>query len=314
MIHTPGRSHSGPLAPLTEQEIHLRDQLRKHVTVLAGDFGERSVFRYHALEASAGYIESTFQTHGYRVSSQEIEVEGRVARNLEATMRGASAPDEIVVVGAHYDSVFGSPGANDNASGVAAVLEIARLLLDDRVARTVRLVAFVNEEPPFFQTRFMGSRAYARRSRDRGERIVAMMSIETIGYYSNKHGSQRYPFPFRLFYPSTGNFIGFVGNTASRNLVRRCIASFRRHTAFPSEGLAAPAWIPGVGWSDQWSFWQEGYPAIMVTDTAPYRYAHYHTAEDTPDKLDYAATARVVAGLRRVVVDVAGTDVWKSAA
>jgi hypothetical protein len=133
-----------------------------------------------------------------------------------------------------------------------------------------------------------------------------MFSIETIGYYSEGEGSQHYPFPFSFFYPSTANFIGFVGNIASQDLVHRSIASFRRHTAFPSEGVAAPGWMTGIGWSDHKSFWREGYPALMITDTALFRYAYYHTREDTPDKVDYDRTARVVAGLARVVAELAG--------
>jgi Zn-dependent M28 family amino/carboxypeptidase len=305
MIRLPGRSHSGPQTPLTEHELEIRDIFRKHVQVLAGDIGERTVFRFSALEASAQYIEQEFKTHGYAVSSQEFEAGGKVVKNLEVEVRGASTSEEIVVVGAHYYSVPGSPGANDNGSGVAAVLEFARLLARNQLPRAVRLVTFVNEEPPFFRTRHMGSLVYARRSRKQGDKITAMLSIETIGCYSNHMGSQKYPFPFSLFYPDTGNFIGFVGNTASRSLVHRCIGSFRRHTPFPSEGLAAPGWITGLGWSDHWAFWQEGYPAVMITDTAPFRYTHYHTAQDTPDKVNYTATARVVAGLERLVVDLA---------
>jgi hypothetical protein len=171
----------------------------------------------------------------------------------------------------------------------------------------VRIVAFVNEEPPFFRTPNMGSLVYARRARARGERILAMLSLETIGWYSDVPGSQQYPLslPLGFIYPTTANFIAFVGNVRSRDLTRRALGSFRRHTAFPSEGAAVPAWIPGIGWSDHWAFWQLGYPAVMVTDTALYRYHHYHTESDTPDKVDYDRLARVVAGLERVVEQLA---------
>ena len=151
----------------------------------------------------------------------------------------------------------------------------------------------------------MGSRVYAQRARVSGDQIIAMFSLETIGCYKESAGSQRYPFPFSLFYPDTGNFIGFVSNMASRHLLHRVLASFRSHTKFPSEGVAAPAWITGIGWSDHWSFWKEKYPAIMVTDTALFRYAPYHTVDDTPEQVNYASLARVVAGLGRVVVDLA---------
>lgn len=305
MILMPGESYLGPLPPLSPEGLALSARLERHVRILAEEIGERNLANYDALETSSRFIHQAFREIGCAVTVQEFVVNGRTVKNLATEYRGRSRPDEIVIIGAHYDSVIGSPGANDNASGIAAVLEIARLVLGTKLARTVRFVAFVNEEPPFFQTRHMGSRAYARRARERGENIVGMVSLETIGYYSNADGSQRYPFPFSLFYPSTGDFIAFVGNLSSRSLVCRAIGSFRECAEFPSEGVAAPGWITGIGWSDHWAFWQEGYPAIMVTDTAPFRYPYYHTAHDTADKIDYERLARVTAGLARVVVDLA---------
>lgn len=305
MIGMPGDSYSGPFQPLTPQEAALQERLAKHVQTLGDEIGERNVMTYEALESAAGYIETTFQEAGYTTVPQEYTVQGKVVRNIEVEIPGDGASQEIVVIGAHYDSVFGCPGANDNATGVAALLEIARSFSGRRAKRTVRFVAFVNEEPPFFLTGQMGSLVYATRSKERGEDIVAMLSLETIGYYTDTKGSQQYPFPFSLFYPDTGNFIGFVGNLASRSLVREAIGSFRRHTAFPSEGVAAPGWITGIGWSDHWSFWKQGYPGVMVTDTAPFRYAHYHSVTDTPDRVTYERMARVVMGLDKVVSDLA---------
>jgi hypothetical protein len=162
----------------------------------------------------------------------------------------------------------------------------------------------VNEEPPHFQSTDMGSVRYARRCRERGENVVAMLSLETIGYFSEREGSQKYPFPLSYFYPSQGNFIGFVGNRASRQLVRDVVGSFRTHARFPSEGAVLPAALPGVGWSDHWAFWQSGYPAVMVTDTAPFRNPNYHEASDLPDTLDYDRFARVVAGLEKVIAEL----------
>ncbi len=306
MISMPNRSYSGPFQPLSENEELLRERIKKHINILAEKIGERNIWHYDKLEASADYIEKTFEDLGYKVELQEFQIEGVTLKNLEAELIGTSRPEKIIVVGAHYDSVIGSPGANDNASGVAAILEIARLIAGEELSQSVRFVAFVNEEPPFFQTKDMGSRVYASRSRKRGEQIVAMLSIETIGFYSEDPRSQHYPFPFSFFYPHTGNFIGFVSNLSSRNLVQKAITTFRENTAFPSEGVAAPGWITGIGWSDHWSFWKEGYPAIMITDTAPYRYKHYHAPEDTIDKIDYARMARVVEGLARVVTQLAG--------
>ena len=312
VIHLPGHSHTGPLPPLTTQEEAIRQRLAKHVWTLAGDIGERNLWRYQALESAARYVEATLLNIVYEVPSQAFEVEGKTVMNVAAEIMGKTRPEEILVIGGHYDSVLGSPGANDNASGVAAVLEIARLLAGQRLERTVRFVAFVNEEPPFFQTANMGSLVYARGAYGRGEQIVGMLSLETLGYYSDTDRSQQYPFPFGLFYPRVGNFIGFVGNLASRRLVPRSIESFRRHTAFPSEGTAAPGWLTGIGWSDHWAFWRQGYTAIMVTDTALFRYGPYHTAADTPDKLDYDRTARVVTGLARVIPELAGSIISPS--
>ena len=308
ITHMPGISYTGPLHPLSQEEGKIRDRLRTHVSMLASDIGERNMWHYQALKATASYITKIFTNLGYRVEEQTFESRGREVKNLIVELPGITAPEEIIVVGAHYDSVKGSPGANDNGSGIAAVLEIARLLKQARPARTVRFAAFVNEEPPFFYAQEMGSRVYATRSRERGEQIVAMLSLETIGYYADGPGTQQYPPPLSFLYPKEGNFIGFVSNLGSRTLVHKAIASFRQHTKFPSEGLAAPGWITCISLSDHWPFWQAGYKAIMVTDTALFRYPYYHSLQDTPDNIDYSRTARVVKGLARVVMDLAGTS------
>ena len=300
MVAVPGRSHSGPLKPLAAAEALLADNLRRHVTAVASR--EHNLFNIPELAASAQYIERTLAASGYAVAAQRFKADTVEVRNIEVEVPGGG---EIIVVGAHYDSVSGAPGANDNGSGVAAVLELARLFRHAQPSRTLRFVAFVNEEPPFYRGDAMGSRQYARRSKARGEKIVAMFSLETIGWYSDRAGSQHYPFPLSFFYPTTGNFLAFVSNLTSRPLLHEALASFRRHAAFPSEGVAAPAFIPGVDWSDHWPFWQEGYPALMVTDTAPYRYPHYHTAQDTPDKVDYERLARVITGLYGMLRELA---------
>jgi Zn-dependent M28 family amino/carboxypeptidase len=299
----PGASHRGPLAPMTPVETEARDRLKVHVRRLAGDIGERNVWRPEALERAADYIRSSLDP-SYTIGEHVFEA-GRRLRNIEASRTGSS---EVVVIGAHYDSVRDCAGANDNASGVAALLEIARLLAPAKPERTLRFVAFPNEEAPFFDTDAMGSRQYARRCRERGENVVAMISLETMAYFRDEPGTQQYPMGLGMLgYPSEGNFIAFVGDEKSRALLRRAIATFRQTTAFPSEGLAAPAIVPGIGWSDHYAFWQEGYPAIMVTDTAPFRYPHYHTPEDTPDRIDYDRFARVVCGVARVVAELSAT-------
>jgi Zn-dependent M28 family amino/carboxypeptidase len=209
-------------------------------------------------------------------------------------------------VGAHYDTLPGTVGADDNATGVAAVLELARQLRGSRPRKTVRFVIFVNEEPPFFQTSRMGSLLYARQLRRENVRISAMISLEMPGFYSDVPGTQNYPALLSLFYPSRSDFVGFVGNSESRELVRNAIRVFWESTRFPSEGIAAPSEWPGIGWSDQWSFWQESYPAIMITDTALFRYPYYHTPLDTANRLDFDRIARVVEGVQRVVESLAG--------
>lgn len=308
MLRMPGRSFRGPLPPLTPQQTALAEELHRDVDMLAGIIGPRNVLYEKGLEKARTFVERSLCDAGYDVHAQEFKVFGVTCANLEVEIRGASKPEEIVVIGAHYDSVDDSPAANDNASGVVAVLALARRFAHESTqpARTLRFVLFVNEEPPHFQTADMGSLVYARACRARGDKIVAMLSLETIGYYSDAPGSQTYPIaPVGWLYPNVGNFIGFVGDYRSRGLVRQAIAAFRANAQFPSEGGALPGWITGVGWSDHWAFWQCGYPGIMLTDTAPFRYPHYHHASDTPDKLDYPRMARVVEGLQAVVADLA---------
>ena len=307
MIHMPGGSYQGPLPPLTHEIEALEHELQSYVYMLGSDIGERNMFQYNNLLRAADYIEATLADSGYEVRRQAYEVRGQTAENIEAELPGTKRPNEIVVIGAHYDSVRGSPGANDNGTGVAAMLALARAFSTTQPLRTLRFLAFVNEEPPFFQTRHMGSRVYAKRSRQKEENILLMISLETIGYYVDEPGSQSYPFPLNLIYPSTGNFVGFVSNLQNRALVRQFVGAFREHAQFPSEGGALFGWIPGVGWSDHWAFWKEGYPAIMVTDTALFRYPAYHRGSDTPEKVHYERMARVVLGLQQVIAGIANT-------
>ncbi len=305
ILDMPGKSYRGALPPLSAAQAALATRLESDVTSLAGDIGERNLFQHQSLQRAARHIAESFTASGHEIVFQEFIVRGQTVRNVEAIIPGREAEAGVVVVGAHYDSVQGSPGANDNASGVAALLELGRALKGRAFKREVRLVAFVNEEEPFSYTESMGSVRYAQHLIDQGENVAAMVSLETIGYYTDDPGTQRYPFPLSYFYPDIGNFIGFVGNPASKAQVRRMVRTFRENARFPSEGLAAPERIPGLGWSDHWSFWQHGLPAVMVTDTALYRYHEYHTPKDTPRILAYERFARVVEGLIAVVMDLA---------
>ncbi len=305
MTRMPLKSYTGALPPLTSERLETANRLSRHVKYLSETIGERNLSRAGTLEAAADYLKSQLREAGYSVTEQTYLVQGRQVHNLEVRLPGGDAGGETVVVGAHYDSVAGSPGANDNASGVAAVLELARILQGVAHRKTIRFVLFVNEEPPFFQTADMGSLVYARQLRSEHVSVSAMISLETIGFYSDVPGSQKYPVLLGLFYPDRGNFIGFVGNPESRTLVRQSIRKFRETTNFPSEGVAAPSDWPGVGWSDHWSFWRQQYPAIMVTDTALFRYPYYHTPFDTADRVNFEKMARVVDGVRRVVESLA---------
>jgi Zn-dependent M28 family amino/carboxypeptidase len=279
----------------------LEARLRRHVEKLAGEIGERHVLRPQALHEAERYISAALRAAGHAVDRQNYEAQGVDCANLEITIAGTRRSAQIVLAGAHYDTVPGSPGADDNASGVAAILELARLLVEARPERTIKLVAFVNEEPPFFFWGEMGSKVYARAARARGDDIRVMLSLEMLGCYSDDKGSQGYPPLLKYFYPAQGDYIAFVSNIRSRHALRSVFDAFRASSRFPAEKLAAPALVPGIGWSDQLSFWREGYPAAMVTDTAFHRYRHYHQPTDTPEKLDYARMAQVVEGLARTL-------------
>jgi len=287
MIRMPGQSYRGELAALDSAQRQYQTQLQRDLAILAGDIGERNVFIHTALEKASAFLQDELKQAGFTPDLQQYEIMGTTVANIEVEIKGVTHPKEIVVIGAHYDSVAGSPGANDNGTGSVSVLALARAFANSTPARTLRFLLFVNEEPPFFMKEGMGSLAYARRCRERKEDIVAMVSLETMGHFDDRKGSQKYPVPFSLFYPSSGNFIAFVGNTGSRDLVRRSIQTFRMRARFPSEGIATFG--------------------FMVTDTAPFRYPHYHQMTDVPDQVDYARLARVVAGLEHVIAELAGT-------
>ncbi len=301
MIYMPGNSYKGKLPALDVVDHNTAKSFQTHIEELCSYPSGRNFIEKQGLDSARQYIAGHFKAAGYQVEFQEYQLEGHVVANIEVQLSGSTHPEEIVVVGAHYDAVPGAPGANDNGTGVAAVLELADRFKDKNFQRTLRFVAFVNEEPPNFMTGNMGSYVYAERAAKKRENIIAMFSLETIGYFSDEIGSQHYPPLFSLFYPDKGNFIAFVGNLRSRSLVTESIQFFRAHSTFPSEGIAAPAFIPGISWSDHWSFWKQGYPAIMITDTAPFRYPYYHTAGDSPDKVNYEKMVYVVNGIEKMI-------------
>jgi Zn-dependent M28 family amino/carboxypeptidase len=252
-------------------------------------------------------VDAELQSYGYEPTYQAYEADGTTVRNIIVERPGRTRPEEILVVGAHYDTDLDSPGADDNASGVAGLLEMARLYSGHSTERTLRFAFFANEEMPYFGTEEMGSMVYARSCRRRGDHIVGAIILESIGYYSTEEGSQDYPVPFNLLYPDTGDFIAFVGSTEHDDLVKECVRIFRGlEVKMPSEGGAMPPFVKAAQLSDHSSFWEVGYPALMVTDTAPYRNPHYHQPTDLPDTLDYGRAARVTVGIALVVADLAG--------
>jgi hypothetical protein len=302
MLWTPGPIDVPPLQPLNASQLELARELRHDVAFLASSIGERNIpGKPQQLEAAATFIDRSLEAAGYRPESQSYKVGDIACRNIEAAIRGVGRPQEIVILGAHYDTVPESPGADDNASGVATVLALARRFAGTRPVRTLRFVAFANEEPPYFWTGDMGSLVYAKKCKQAGDHVVAMCSIESAGFYSNLPFSQHYPAGLGLFFPATGNFVAFVGNLLSRPLVHTALKAFRGAAALPSVGAAVPNIVPGAGWSDHWSFWQQGFPGIEITDTAPYRNPSYHTPADTPERLDYGRMARFAWAMQTVV-------------
>ena len=306
-IVIPRQPFVGPLPELTDVEHCMAARLATHVRAVASR--PHNIDHYPALEAAARYIETTLTGIGYVPTAQRYVVAGREVRNIEVVIAGPDAGPHTptIVVGAHYDSPDDSPGANDNGTGVAALIEIARGLrgLDPRAHR-LRLVFFVNEEHPYGKTPDMGSWRHARSLEDAGERVRGMIALETLGYFSDAPGSQQFPFPFGYVYPHVGNFVAFVGLPGSRRFLHQAIGAFRRETSFPSIGGVAPGFLEGIDLSDHWAYHQFAIPALMITDTAPFRNPYYHQRHDLPDTVDYESLARITGGLERMVRALVG--------
>ncbi len=279
-------------------------RLKLHVGKLASAFHPRDFGHPENLDRAAAYIRQELERLGGRVSDQAFSVSGRTYRNVIASFGPQTR--EVIVVGAHYDTHGELPGADDNASGVAGLLELAQLLQPSELPLRVELVAYTLEELPFFGSREMGSAVHARALREAGLLIRAMFSLEMIGCFSDRPKSQKFPFALlRLFYPNCGNFIAVVGRVGEGRLVRRVKRAMRSATDLPVYSINAPAIVPGVDLSDHVNYWREGFPAVMITDTAFYRNDRYHTAQDTPNTLDYARMAKVVRGVFRAVSELA---------
>lgn len=300
---------SGRLGPHLRREI-TRKSLETHVKKLANEIGPRHLGNPDKLEFAQLYIRSSLgpaNLDGYRPSLHTYRVNGQECHNivLDLMAKGSPRIAEIVLVGAHYDSVATTPGADDNASGVAALMCLAESFAGTKNERSLRFVFFVNEEPPYFQTENMGSLVYAKQCKEQKEDIVAMVSLETIGYYSDKPNSQKAPPGLEDMVPDKGNFLAVVGNATSMPIVETFKTHFAKYSTLPLAGMALPTTVVEQGWSDHWSFWQQGYPAVMVTDTALLRNPHYHQATDTADTLDYDRLTQAVKGLEGVIAELA---------
>ncbi|MBI4668915.1 MAG: M28 family peptidase [Elusimicrobia bacterium] len=331
-------------ARMTKPEIILTPQaarLKSHVDMLAEKIGERNPYYYKALNQARDYIAAQFQSLGFKPEIQEFKSkdmsmidDGTAFYNIEVRLsphpalspalqsseggdrargpgrhkgRGIEKEGraEVLIIGAHYDSAPGTPGADDNASGTAVLLELARSFKGRQFSKEIRLVAFSTEEPPSFFTSNMGSYHYARRLKEQGAKVFGMISLEMVGYFNLEPGSQLYPPPLSFFYPKTGNFVGLVGNLKSRKFMKDCAKAWRAGSDFPLETAALPFFISAASLSDHYNFQKEGWPGLMLTDTAFYRNPHYHENTDTPDKLDYERMARVLEALTQTVVSLA---------
>ncbi len=307
-----GKSVSEPLAEPTQLEREWAARLERDVHMLAGEIGERNMGTPGSMDRTVEWLDQRLIESGLNPAHHEYTLigsghAGETAVNVIGEIPGTSRAEELVVVGAHYDSVPGSPGANDNASAVAVVLALADWFSERPQARTLRFVIFANEEPPFYLSADMGSHAYAADLRDTDEQVTAMMALDGLGFFSTESGSQQFPAPgLGLAYSNRAEFIAFVTRMRNRSVLTDALGAFRSKASIPSEGAALPSFLPGVGWSDHWSFWQHGYPAFLVTDTLPFRDPHYHSPADTPERLDYERMARVAVGLKAVVQELAG--------
>jgi len=318
LVTDPGKRRAylaarAPASPVRDPKTlsPLAARLRAHVVMLARTIGERDAYDPKGRTRARDYAFSRLKVAGYepKLLPYESRAMGSVKNgarydNVEAVLRvRAPEPRGAWVIGAHYDSAPGTPGADDNASGVAVLLETARLLRMRKLGREVRFVAFGTEEPPSFGTRNMGSWHYGSGLKDNGVRVHGMISLEMLGFYNTRPGSQLYPPFLQLFYPDRGDFVGVVGNLESRILLGAFGAAWRRASSFPLTTSILPGPFAGLALSDQLNFWALGFPALMLSDTAFYRNANYHQATDLPETLDYERMAEVTTALAAAVED-----------
>ncbi len=303
---SPGTLHPPSDDPLTQAQVQLRDEMTRDVRTLSAQIGPRNAaYTPQNILAAEQWLLEALSVSGLDARRIEVKMGNGSVANIEVSFPGNKNADEILVIGAHYDTVFDSPGANDNASGVSMLLAAARRLGDAKIDRTVRIVFFVNEEYPFSWGIQMGSKVYARHCRENGDNIVAMIAVDSVGYFSNKPGSQKYPI-FALNLPKKANFIAFGSNLENAPLLDRVVSVFQNETALPSIGAASDSKHASRG--DHAAFWWSGYPGIMMSDTSEFRDPHYHSSTDRAENLNYDEMARLADGFIATIIELAGAE------
>jgi hypothetical protein len=305
MVKCEGSWNGVPLERQGDSDLgNIRKELESDIYHMAVRLGPRNAFSYERLQKCAEWIKKRWESQGYAVKSHKFSIQEKDYENLEIEIRGQKTPTEIVVVSAQYDTLPDSPGANNNASGVAVLLQLSNLLKNFSPDRTLRLVNFVNEEDPFFGTEWMGSFKYAENAYQKHENIKIMLSIDSIGIYKDEPGSQKLPFPFSVFYPDRGNFLAFIGDFGSRKYMIQATRGFKKGSSFLIKAGVVPKWAKGAAWSDHSSFWKFGYPGIQITDTGAFRSPYHTTKEDTIEKINLDALSRIVMGMYGSIIEL----------
>ena len=284
----------------------IKKELQSDIAYLQelGPRNSENQMAFDQLRKCEAWVIQKWQSQGYSVKRHDASIRGRQYYNLEIEIPGTTAPSEIIIISGQFDTLPDSPGANNNGSGMAVLFQLSKLLWNFHPQRTLRLLAFVNEEDPLFGTDMMGSYIYAKGCFERKENIKVMLSLDAIGIYKDSPGTQMLPFPFSLFYPDRGNFLAFIGNLPSRNYVKEVTTGFKKGSSFPIRAGVAPEWVEGVTWSDHSSFWKFGYPGVQITDTGAYRSASHTTKEDTMEKINFDALSRIVVGMYCATIEL----------
>lgn len=296
MTYMPGKSYTGAFPNPTDNQIQLSKDFKNQLEQFATE--PRNSMHWGGLKKAQDFLVLQLKKNGF----QKIEEQNfGTFKNLEVIIEPSKEATQTLVIGAHYDSAFDAIGADDNGSSVVILLELARRFQNFKSEHTrLRIVFFTNEEPPHFKTSLMGSAEYAKMLYEKKENVIAMYAFDALGYFKEEKGTQHYPIMFAPFYPSTGNFVAFVGNWSSRKLVIDSLTAFRKDAQFPSEGISAWQKIQGIDFSDHLNFYNYGWKGLMVTDTAFNRNPTYHTTEDTIDKLDLIKMAQLTDELEKM--------------